>query len=177
MIDTMVLEFIRQIQNPFFDFIMPIFTILGDKGFIWIILGVSLLFFRKSRIYGVAVLLSLLLTVILGEVIIKPLVHRARPFITHGFEILINGPTSYSFPSGHTASSFAVFGIFLFAIKKYRLTCFVLAFLIAFSRIYLGVHYFSDVVAGVVLGLLDAYIIYRFDLKNKIDERRHFYGE
>ena len=50
MIDTMVLEFIRQIQNPFFDFIMPIFTILGDKGFIWIILGVSLLFFRKSII-------------------------------------------------------------------------------------------------------------------------------
>ena len=57
------------------------------------------------------------------------------------------------------------------------MTCFVLAFLIAFSRIYLGVHYFSDVVAGVVLGLLDAYIIYRFYLKNKIDERRHFYGE
>ncbi len=170
MIDKIVFDFMMQIHNPLFDFVMPIITRLGDKGFIWICLALVLLGFKKSKRYGIAILLSLLLTVILGEVIIKPMVQRIRPFIFYSLDILIEGPISFSFPSGHTASSFSVFGIFLFAIKKYRLPCFILAFLIAFSRLYLGVHYFTDVVAGGALGLIDAYIVYRFYLKKHIED-------
>lgn len=98
----------------------------------------------------------------------NPLFDNVMPFIKHSFDVIINHPISYSFPSGHTASSFTVLGIFLFGIKKYRVSCFILAFLIAFSRLYLGVHYFTDVLGGAVLGLVDAYLVYRLYLRKQL---------
>ncbi len=163
--DLFVLEFMSALSNPLLDRIMSFITKLGDKGLIWILLAFVLIFRRNTRIYGIAIIIALSFVTILGEGIIKNLVQRNRPFIEYGFDILIKPPTSYSFPSGHTASSFAVLGIFLFSIKKYRCICFILAFLIAFSRLYLGVHYFSDVLAGAIIGTGAAYLVDRLYLK------------
>ena len=168
MIDIFVLEFMNNISNPLFDNVMPFITKQGDKGLIWILLALIMLYYKQTRTYGIAIIMALLLTLVLGEGIIKNIIQRDRPFIKHSFDVIINHPISYSFPSGHTASSFTVLGIFLFGIKKYRFSCFILAFLIAFSRLYLGVHYFTDVLGGAVLGLVDAYLVYRLYLRKQL---------
>ncbi len=166
-IDTWMLSFADSIKNPFMDTLMPFITKLGDKGIIWIIIAMLLIYFPKYRRYGLAMVIALFITLVVGEGIIKPIVARTRPYMQLDFNILINDPITYSFPSGHTASSFAAFGIFLFGIKKFIIPSGILAFLISFSRIYLGVHYFTDVLAGAALGMVISYYTVRFYLNKK----------
>lgn len=136
-------------------------------GIVWIVLALVLVMRRKTRNYGIFLLLALLITAILGEGILKNIIKRNRPFVTlSDLKLLIPPPGSYSFPSGHTASSFTVFGVFYFLNLKYKWPVFFTALLIAFSRIYLGVHYFSDIIGGAILGLGVAYIICSYYKKN-----------
>lgn len=142
--------FRNSIADVFFQFI----THLGDKGIIWIALGLLLCFFKKTRKIGICVLVALLFGVIIGNLALKPIFARQRPFdARQGIEVLINKPKDFSFPSGHTLSSFAASSAVFLHNKKYGALCCILAFLIAFSRLYLYVHYPTDVIAGLVLGI------------------------
>ena len=113
-------------------------------------------------------LLGLLLNAILGEVIIKNIVQRPRVFNTYpDISIIINPPDSYSFPSGHTASSFTAAMLIGYYLKKWRYGAYILASLIAFSRLYLFVHYPTDIICGILLGTISALITIKFAEENK----------
>lgn len=159
-IDINILHFIRDnFSSPIMDKIMIIITSLGDSGFIWIVIGILLLLNNKYRKAGLVLLVGLLLTTILGEGIIKNIVQRPRAFITYpDINIIIQPPASFSFPSGHTGSSFAAAFIIAYYNKKFGILAFILAALIGFSRLYLFVHYPSDVLAGMLLGTVSAMI-------------------
>lgn len=165
-IDKCILEFIQtHMHNPFFDKIMPIITKLGDFGMIWISISLILILSKKYRRAGIIAMYSLIIAAILGEGIIKHIIARPRPFLEMAnIDLLIPKPTSYSFPSGHTASSFAAVTAYAKMIndKRIIIPLVLLACAIAFSRLYLMVHYPTDVLGGIVLGLLSAKLAYSF---------------
>lgn len=162
--DMKILNFIKDFcHTPVLDRVMPMITFLGDSGLIWILISAALLLSKKYRSAGIMALCALLINYLLGEVLIKNLIQRPRPFTEYPFmELLIAKPSSYSFPSGHTASSFAAAGILAKEFRKYRIPIYTLAVLIAFSRMYLYVHYPTDILGGIVLGLLSAKIVLHF---------------
>jgi undecaprenyl-diphosphatase len=151
------------------DKLMITITSLGNAGFIWIIICTLLIISKKYRKIGIIALCSLIIGAILGEGILKHIFQRARPFEHVQIStLLISEPSSYSFPSGHTTSSFAVSCVLAKYFKKYAFGIYGFAFLIAFSRLYLYVHYPTDVLAGVILGLISSRIaIYIFSRVSK----------
>ena len=154
-----VLDFIRDhVGCALFDRLMPAVTFLGDGGAVWIALTAALLIFRRSRRYGAMLALSLMMGAFVCNAVLKPLVARARPFEAGGFSgLLIAAPDDFSFPSGHTTAAFAAAAVFLLAGIRGRWAVLALAALISFSRLYLYVHYPTDVLAGVLLGFLAGY--------------------
>lgn len=156
-----ILNFINiNLHNPVMDKLMVTITSLGNGGLIWIIISIILMSTPKYRKVGIMSICALILTTIIGEGILKHLLKRPRPFTSlSDIELLILAPTSYSFPSGHTGSSFAVAGVIGSQIKKSRFYVFTLAILIAFSRMYLYVHYPGDVIGGIILGLFSSQIV------------------
>lgn len=155
-VEFSILDFIQnQFRTPFGDSVMPLISKLGNGGIIWLVLSGLLCVFPKYRKAGVTMLTALALDVLLCNVMLKPLVGRMRPFIVNtGVELLINAPKDFSFPSGHTAASFAAAFALLFVKNKLWIPSMILASLIAFSRLYLYVHYPTDVLAGILLGLI-----------------------
>ena len=158
--DIGVIEFIQNnLHNPTMDKIMILITGLGDAGLIWILIGLALLISKKYRKVGFMVLGALALGAIIGEGILKNIIQRDRPFVSiEGIDMLIKAPTSYSFPSGHTTSSFAAAGVLSINFKNKSIYIFTLAMLIGFSRIYLGVHFPTDIFAAIILGLSCSYL-------------------
>lgn len=159
-IDNTILRWINvELRNKTFDKAMPIITSSGNLGIIWITISVLLMTKKDYRILGQMILTALVITTIIGEGIIKNIVRRKRPFYHEDDkELLISKPITYSFPSGHTASSFAVATVFIKADNAASLGIILLAGLIAFSRIYLGVHYPSDVIGGGIIGVLCGFV-------------------
>lgn len=157
-LDKALLELFSQgIKNGFFDVLMPFVSSINNQGDIWIALAILLMINKNTKIrrLGITVLIALAFGAILGEQILKNLIARTRPISEEfNFNFIVNLPKSYSFPSGHTTSSFAAFGAFLFSEARYKYWVLLLASLIGFSRIYLHVHYPSDIIGGIVLGLL-----------------------
>lgn len=155
---TFEIQILDQIQNlfrcPFLDMVMPFVTALANGGVFWITLALILTIHKKTRPLGIAVILSMVLEAVCCNLILKPLVARTRPFeINTAVELLVRKPLDYSFPSGHTGCSFAVVSALFFSRSRgWAPTC-VLSILIAFSRLYLYVHFPTDVLAGLVLGL------------------------
>ncbi|WP_367179346.1 phosphatase PAP2 family protein [Clostridium sp.] len=169
--DDSILLFVKyNMHGIIMDKIMVISTYLGNNGIIWIIIALVLICNHKYRKVGFMALAALILSGILGDEILKNVFRRARPLDTIStMNILIPRPLSYSFPSGHTMSSFAVAGVLGKCFKKYAIEFISLASLIAFSRVYLYVHYPTDVLAGAILGLMcSAIVIYLF---NKLDHK------
>ena len=206
--DRAILDFIRaHMTSPLGDEIMPIITMLGDNGIIWIVMAAVMLLFKRTRKLGAAMAIALMIDVVCCNFIIKPLVARIRPFdVNTAIRLIISAPDDYSFPSGHTAAAFAAFGALFFGrnkltgspnsfvgmniyddlskhngsiapvgvqvlnyeFKSERINVFsqknlwipvlVLAILIAASRLYLYVHYPTDVLVGMVLGTLFGFI-------------------
>lgn len=141
------------------DICMPIVSSLGDKGFIWIFLGVLILAVGgKYRRWGLIMLLSLALTAIVVNVILKPYVARIRPFDLLTLELLIEKPLDFSFPSGHTAAAFSAAVTALFINRKFGWVMLFVAFLMAFSRLYLLVHFPSDVIVGALIGATISFV-------------------
>ena len=155
-IEFAILDFIQDnLRTDFSNFIMPLISALGDKGIIWIITGLILCISKKYRKSGLIILTALVFSALLCNLTLKPLVARMRPFTVNSeIKLLINAPTDFSFPSGHTASSFSVAFALLFNKNRLWIPSMILAILIAFSRLYLYVHYPTDVLCGIIIGLI-----------------------
>jgi len=155
-IDLLILKWMNEkIRSRFLDIFMPRITRLGDGGLVWILLAFILIANTDYRVYGYMVIVALLINVIIGNLILKPVIARIRPFDADGtLSLLIPKPRDYSFPSGHTMSSFAAALIILYSNHIWGIFAVSLALCIGFSRIYLLVHYASDVVAGMVIGVI-----------------------
>ena len=137
--------------------VMSLITTLGNEGLIWVILIALLCIKKETRLFGAIAAVALALDVIFCNGILKPLIARPRPFTVTDIALLIEMPTGFSFPSGHTASSFAVATAICFWSRRWGIAALVLATLIAFSRLYFYVHYPTDVLAGVILGIACAF--------------------
>lgn len=161
-LDNAVLKFFSvNLKNPVFDVIMPFITKVNNHGEVWILLSIILMINKNTlaRRLGITILIAVAMGYLAGEAGLKNLIGRQRPIgDEYNFNFIIPKPDSYSFPSGHTASSFAAFGVCLFKKVRYRYWVLALASLIAFSRLYLHVHYPSDVLGGIVLGFLCAWV-------------------
>lgn len=166
--DWTILHMIQDIfQCGLMDWLMPKITILGDAGFIWIAIGIAFLVHKKYRKTGIFVLAGLLLGLIIGNGIVKNVVARPRPcWLDPDFHLLIPSPKDYSFPSGHTQASVIAATIITRFHKKMGWIVVPLAIVIAFSRLYLYVHFPTDVMGGAVLGFTIG--IFTYYVGNKI---------
>ena len=155
-----ILNGLQTIHTPFLDTFMKSITKLGDAGIVWIILTIILLLIPKTRKAGVYMALALIVDLILCNAILKPIVARTRPYnVNKTVKLLVPPLKDYSFPSGHTAASFASVSALYFAgRKKMAAGALVLSIFIAFSRLYLYVHYPTDVLGGLIIGLLCGWI-------------------
>lgn len=131
-------------------------TYLGNAGILWIILSLVFLIFKKTRKTGICTSTALIFDLLSVNVLIKNLAARTRPYeLIEELTILIEKQSDYSFPSGHTAASFAFVSVLWFtAPKKVSIPLTVLACLISLSRLYLGVHYPTDILGGAVIGVV-----------------------
>lgn len=149
------------IRMPFLNAIMVFFSTIGNLGLLWIALGLVLLFPKRTRRGGVDILICLAIAYIINDLVIKELVARVRPYDTiEGLKILVSPLSSFSFPSGHANSSFAAAMALTLAFGKKGAWAYIPASLIAISRCYVGVHYPSDVIAGMIVGTLVAFGVY-----------------
>ncbi len=165
--DYSILNFIQDhMRCGLLDAIVPKITMLGNWGLLWIAVSAILMLKKKSRKIGITLIAGLLMGLIIGNGILKNLVARPRPcWGDIPFERLIANPTDYSFPSGHTLSSFIAAITLYRADKRPGIAALVLAALIAFSRLYLYVHYPSDVLGAIALAFIIAYAANRWVYK------------
>ena len=150
------------------DFLTPIFrfiTSLGDSGWIWIACTIMCLVLVKYRKVGCLSALSLIGSLVINNLLLKNVIARTRPYeAVEGLMRLIEKQSDFSFPSGHTGSSFAAAVIFfIYLPKKFGIPALILAFLISFSRLYVGVHYLTDVLVGGLIGTAIAIAIWQID--------------
>lgn len=148
----------NHLRTEALDAVMPWISKLNNTGLIAILTVVVFLLWKRYRNVGVTAFLSLLVEFIVLNLVFKPIVHRTRPYVVNeAIDVLCEIPTDYSFPSGHTGAAFAVALVLLFTMpKKFGVTATVLATLIAFSRLYNGVHYPTDILGGFVIALVTA---------------------
>lgn len=173
--DLAVFEWVQGIQGKFMTALMVTITTLGDEGIIFIAMGIVFLFFKKYRKVGFAILIALLVMLLCNNIILKDLLARPRPFnlfiidpdayslwggegAKYFFPNLVHAPSSYSFPSGHTSSAFAAAFAILIYNRKIGIPMTFFAALMGFSRIYVEVHYCTDVIAGAFVALVYALI-------------------
>lgn len=149
-----VLDWIQaHLRCGFLDAVLPVISRTADHGELWILLALILLLVRNQRKYGAAVACGLVLDLVSCNLLLKPLVGRLRPFaVNTAVELLVKAPLDASFPSGHTAASFAAVFALKAAGSPLWKPALAVAVVIAFSRLYLYVHWPSDVLAGALLG-------------------------
>ena len=170
--DLPILDWIQaNMANPFLDFIMPWITMLGDAGIFWMIVAAILLFTKKYRKVGLGMAFAMIMGLLVCNMTLKPLVARPRPYDLQAemgviINLIIEKQHDFSFPSGHTIASFEACTVLLLGNKKMGIPATILAILIAFSRMYLYVHYPTDVIASIILGTIFGIIGYA--LANKL---------
>ena len=154
--DFIILDAIQgHLRSPFMDELMPKITILGDKGLFFIFVSIFMLFFKQYRNCGISCLTGMMCGVIVGNLIVKNIVRRSRPcWINDKIDMLIEVPKDYSFPSGHTLAAFIFATVVLHYDTRIGIPALIIAAAIAFSRMYLYVHFPTDILFGVVLGIL-----------------------
>ena len=141
------------LQCDFLDIIIPWLTHLGH-GVVWAIFGLVFLFIKKYRFNGICIISALVATVIISEFVIKPLFLRERPYMLNPeFVLLIPEPSGTSFPSSHTSTSFASALQFFGINRKAGLAAMIFAAVVAFTRLYLYVHFPTDILGGIILGV------------------------
>lgn len=163
--DLPILDWIAaNLWCPLLDAVMPVITVLGDAGIFWMVIAAALLLFKKTRRVGLGMGIAMLMGLLLCNLTLKPLCQRPRPY-DYQFDVfnkliplLIEQQHDFSFPSGHTIASFEAAGVIALNNKKWGIPALILASLIAFSRLYLYVHYPTDVLVSVLLGLALAFV-------------------
>lgn len=161
-VDLSILSWIQtHLVSPFCDGFFKFVTHFGDGGIFWILVAVVMLFFKKSRKTGIMMGAALILGVTFGNGILKNLFQRVRPFDLENALVqvpIIAKPGDWSFPSGHTLASFEAATVLMIRDKRFGIPALILAVLVAFSRLYLYVHFPSDVLSGALLGILFGYL-------------------
>lgn len=166
-IDYSILMFLQEhIRNDILTGIFKFITMLGNGGWFWIVLSLLLLINKQTRKIGLTAIIALIIGALITNVCLKNMVARIRPYDRYSDIIpLIAKPKDFSFPSGHSCASFAAaFVYFKLMPKEFGIPTIILASLIAFSRLYIGVHYPTDVLFGILIGIFSAYmavIIYK----------------
>lgn len=165
MVLNMEFEFLYWLQSlhtPWLDSLMTAVTKLGNGGIFWIMVGLALFCVPKTRRCGLAVLMSLLCGLLVGNVVLKNLFARPRPcWLDETIVLLIDNPKDFSFPSGHSLASFEAAMSIYFYHKKWGIGALILAAAIACSRMYLFVHFPTDVLAGSLLGIGIAWLVHQ----------------
>lgn len=158
--DFSVLDYIAEhFRCNVLDTVMPLITQLGNLGSFWILLALLLLCFPQDRARGVQLLLALVLSVLVCNLLLKNLVARIRPYdINTAVQLLIASPQDFSFPSGHTSASFAAVMVLFRTNWQGRWIALAVAILIAFSRLYLYVHFPTDVLGGAAVGTVMGWV-------------------
>ncbi len=161
-----LLHWIQGIRNPMLDSIVPKITSLANYGRFWVAVVFLLLIIPKHRKLGLQCTIAIAISVILCNIIIKPLAMRARPcWLEPDLLQLIKSPKDYSIPSGHTNISFVVAASVFSRNKKLGIPLLVIAALIGFSRMYVFVHWPTDILCGMltgVIGAISAYMIVNY---------------
>lgn len=169
-------ENLRGVMDGFWLFV----TRLGDDGMLWIILGIVLLLWKKTRPIGVTILISLVFDYVIINRTLKGLVARPRPFVVNeAIRPLITNVSPYkSFPSGHSGGAFAaMFALYRWVPKKIGVPALILAALVALSRLYVGVHYPTDIITGCIVGFMcSVWAHYIVTQLMKKEERRKLNG-
>ena len=170
--DQAVLDMMQSLRCGFLDSFVIYFSYVTTSGIIWVVLGVVMLFIRKTRATGIILLSSLALVFLTGDLFLKHVINRARPFsVNPDIMLLIKTPSGASFPSTHSCLA-AASTVVLFAKNKlFGFIALMLTVCIAFSRLYLYVHYPTDVLAGLVLGVLCAWLVLHIFRKVSLGKR------
>ena len=162
--DLPILDWIAaNLWCPLLDFLMPIITVLGDAGIFWIAISVLFMITKKYRKVGLGMAFALIMGLLVCNIWLKPAIARIRPYDFQEehlgviINLLIEKQHDFAFPSGHTIASFEAAVVILLNNKKLGIPAMILACLIAFSRLYLYVHYPTDVIASVILGTAFAF--------------------
>ena len=163
--DLPILDWIAaNLWCPVLDVAMPIITLLGDAGIFWIAVSVLFMITKKYRKTGIGMMLALMMGLLVCNIWLKPTVARMRPYdfqmqyFLKEIPLLAGAMHDFSFPSGHTIASFEAAVVILLNNKKLGIAAMILACLIAFSRLYLYVHYPTDVICSVILGTAFAFL-------------------
>ena len=172
-----LLYWFQSLHNPILDKIVVVITSLGNAGIFWILLTLVMLIVCKDKKVAWTSALALLFSLLVINIFLKNTVMRARPcWIDDTIPLLVKNPKDYSFPSGHSSASFAS-AVSIVQYAKYRkqgIAAVILAALIAVSRMYVFVHFPTDVFVGTILGIIVAIlagIIIRF-IYRKIEEKK-----
>ena len=172
-LDLSVFEWVQGIRNPILTVLMKVITTLGDEGILFIAIALVLLVTKKYRKIGFAMLVSLGVMLICNNFVLKEIFARERPFnlfetfpekyaewggeaAKYIYPDMVKAPHSYSFPSGHTSSAFAAGIAILCYNRKAGIPAIIFAFIMGFTRIYVGVHYTTDVIAAAIVGIIYA---------------------
>ena len=157
-LDNKILFKIQELHGPRLDKAMTFFTLMGNGALIWVFTGIFITLFTQYKYHGVLLIVTIIMTTF-SNMFIKSRFNRLRPCdVYKDVPILIRRPMGSSLPSGHTASSFASATILLHMNYKIGLIALALAFIISFSRLYLFVHFPSDVLFGLLSGIAVALI-------------------
>jgi len=159
MLELSILDFIQTLRNSLWDYLMVTISTLGDHGQVWILIALVLVALKnkKDRWCGVHILLALAANILIVNMCLKPWIGRVRPFTFRpDLILLVQLPKDGSFPSGHTSSSFAAATAIYLYNKKWGMLALVFAGFMGISRMYLYVHYPTDVAAGAVIGIAEA---------------------
>lgn len=154
--DSGILLYIQEtVRNPALTPVFTVITTLGNGAVIWILISMGLLCSRKTRKTALMCAAAMLLSLVINNLALKNIVGRTRPYdMIEGLVPLVVRPRDYSFPSGHTASSFAAAWVLYRQFpKRFGILALVLAGLIGVSRLYVGVHYPTDVLVGLISGI------------------------
>lgn len=153
--DFAVLDALQKIHCTFLNYFLAFFTYIGEGGAVWIAATVIMLIIPKQRKAGIAAASALTVHLVLNEWIIKNIVRRPRPFtLNPNIDTIVHKPSSYSFPSGHSCSSFAAATVIFCFDKRLGIVAYVTAALIAFSRNYFYIHFPTDVICGSLEGII-----------------------
>lgn len=160
-----ILNYIQdKLRTDFLDKLMPVISFMGKAAMIWIAIAFVCLIIKRTRLFARSLIFDLIFNLIAGNLIIKPIVSRMRPCVLdETVDLLVKVPFDTSFPSGHTLFAFGAATIIFIYNKWLGIAAFIFAFLMAFSRIYLYVHFPSDVALGAVFGVIFAIIAYRIE--------------